>query len=60
MPDSPKKSHPSKTWMLFEDGDAAEVNVTLHPSTDKSRPINAYIVTEGESELIKSARPSIL
>ena len=47
----------STTWMLFESGNGVVVDLSLHsPSGDKSRPIDAYVVTECEGGFTASAR----
>jgi hypothetical protein len=47
----------SKTWMLFESGNGVAVDQTLHMAAgEKSRPIDAYLVTEYEGEFTRAAR----
>jgi hypothetical protein len=47
----------SKTWMLFESGNSATVDLSLYSSpSGKARPIDAYIVTECEGDFTSSAR----
>lgn len=47
----------SKTWMLFESGSGVAVDLSLHRAAgDKSRPIDAYVVTEYEGEFTRAAR----
>lgn len=48
---------PSKTWMLFESGACASVDLSLYsPAMEKSRPIDAYVVTECEGDFTVAAR----
>ena len=47
----------STTWMLFESGNGVVVDLSLYsPSSDKTRPIDAYVVTECEGDFTGSAR----
>ncbi|MCP4623090.1 MAG: hypothetical protein GY850_06115 [bacterium] len=47
----------SKTWMLFESGNAVEVDLSLYtPSPEQTRPVDAYVVTECAGDFTRSAR----
>ncbi len=47
----------STTWMLFESGNGVVVDLSLYsPSREKTRPIDAYVVTECEGDFTGSAR----
>jgi len=56
MPESFNSKEYSKTWMLFESGEAVVVDLTMYPPPpDKHRPIDAYVVTERDGDLTGSA-----
>jgi hypothetical protein len=47
----------SGTWMLFEGGDAARVDLSVYSSPKGgNRPIDAYVVTECEGDFTAAAR----
>ena len=57
MPRLADQTDQSKTWMLFESGSGVSVDLSLYsPSKDKTRPIDAYVVTECEGDFTGSAR----
>jgi len=57
MPESADQTDRSTTWMLFESGSGVVVDLSLYsPSRDKTRPIDAYVVTECEGDFTGSAR----
>ena len=57
MPSLAGQTDRSTTWMLFESGSGVVVDLSLYsPSRDKTRPIDAYVVTECEGDFTGSAR----
>ena len=57
MPEPACQTDRSTTWMLFESGSGVVVDLSLYsPSRDKTRPIDAYVVTECEGDFTGSAR----
>ena len=57
MPELADQTDRSTTWMLFESGSGVVVDLSLYsPSRDKTRPIDAYVVTECEGDFTGSAR----
>ena len=57
MPEPADQTDRSTTWMLFESGSGVVVDLSLYsPSRDKTRPIDAYVVTECEGDFTGSAR----
>jgi len=57
MPEPAGQTERSTTWMLFESGSGVVVDLSLYsPSRDKTRPIDAYVVTECEGDFTGSAR----
>ena len=57
MPGFAEQTDQSKTWMLFESGNGVTVDLSLYsPSRGKTRPIDAYVVTECEGDFTGSAR----
>ncbi len=57
MPALADQTDRSTTWMLFESGSGVVVDLSLYsPSRDKTRPIDAYVVTECEGDFTGSAR----
>lgn len=57
MPERTKQTVDSRTWMLFESGGGVSVDLSLYaPPLDRSRPIDAYVVTECEGDFTGSAR----
>ena len=57
MPELADQTDRSTTWMLFESGSGVVVDLSLYsPSKDKTRPIDAYVVTECEGDFTGSAR----
>jgi len=57
MPEPTDQTDRSTTWMLFESGTGVVVDLSLYsPSRDKTRPIDAYVVTECEGDFTGSAR----
>jgi hypothetical protein len=50
----------SRTWILFESGNRAAVDLWLYaPPRERSRPIDAYVVTECEGDVTGSARRAV-
>lgn len=45
------------TWALFESGDCKLVHASLHSAgKDRGRPVDGYVVTEGQGDFTRSAR----
>jgi len=57
MPGHTEQTTGSRTWMLFESGSGVEVDLSLYaPPRDRTRPVDAYVVTECEGDFTGSAR----
>ena len=52
-----KKPENTGTWALFESGDCKLVHASLHSAgKDRGRPVDGYVVTEGQGDFTRSAR----
>ena len=57
MPELAANTNRSTTWMLFESGNGVVVDLSLYsPAGDRTRPIDAYVVTACEGDFTGSAR----
>jgi hypothetical protein len=60
MAEHADQTEASRTWMLFESGNGAAVDLSLYaPPKERARPIDAYVVTECEGDFTGSARRAV-